>query len=248
VFSVRHIVATFSLLLFAGVSHAALITYTIEGDLSTIYPDDLNVQGAHFIRQVTYDTDSSPTLDSPGGGVVFREYESVADQIQIIDRPDGADDVFLDLQLDDGPTTIWFEDNYEAGFDEFTIEQRYMNAGLFSSVWEDLGVGVVTIGQVSGYMLDGGEIDFLGSGNSIFPDIVNDGDLIDGSFRDANYRFITSDRAVDDIDPWLSDTDATELTVSNFSMSSTVVPIPAAVWLFGSALAGLSLLKRKQIV
>jgi hypothetical protein len=39
--------------------------------------------------------------------------------------------------------------------------------------------------------------------------------------------------------------DTLSITVDN--INATVVPVPAAVWLFGSALAGLGWLRRKPI-
>jgi hypothetical protein len=43
-----------------------------------------------------------------------------------------------------------------------------------------------------------------------------------------------------------SETSTTSSAIGTWLVRSTVVPIPAAVWLFGSALAGLSWLRRKQ--
>jgi hypothetical protein len=43
-----------------------------------------------------------------------------------------------------------------------------------------------------------------------------------------------------------SETSTTSSAIGTWLVRSTVVPIPAAVWLFGSALAGLGWLRRKQ--
>jgi hypothetical protein len=43
-------------------------------------------------------------------------------------------------------------------------------------------------------------------------------------------------------------TQSAQLNIRDIRVDVNVVPIPAAVWLFGSALAGLGWLKRKQTI
>ena len=125
----------------------------------------------------------------------------------------------------------------------------------YSHIYDVSGLGTIATGSLE--IFTGGQ--GLSQLTTVYIDNVMVGQLTDGD--DAGppgYNYATLD--IFDLTPYASLLDgANEIRVDVFSsgdgwvldyskLSVSAVPIPAAVWLFGSALAGLGWLKRKQTV
>ncbi len=138
----------------------------------------------------------------------------------------GKVNVSIDIQSVSGATSLYLEDRSDQAYDTFNISSAYVNAGLFNSQLAGINL---RIGGTCCDITDKDQIDLSVNGINKFPTVVD--------FDFYNYPGQES---------WLSSADAGWLEVNNQSISASIVPIPAAVWLFGSALAGLGWMRRKQ--
>jgi hypothetical protein len=114
----------------------------------------------------------------------------------------------------------------------------------------------VSFSQVSGSAFDLVSFDMLFIAGNTDADMLLRGERGDGSVIELQILGSDSDGEVWETVPLSGQlTNLTSITFTNFSRPVQLdnivlqaVPVPAAVWLFGSALAGLGWIRRKQIV
>ena len=116
-------------------------------------------------------------------------------------------------------------DNDEALFDDFDIQGG--NSAATQDIWES-GNYKFTMSEILG--IDAGENKLLGKGTAS-----------DGSTSLLGYWTISLTAVPD-----LLITNGAEITNFNFTTQTVAVPLPAAAWLFGSALIGLSGIARRR--
>ena len=154
--------------------------------------------------------------------------------------PAGGFDPALTL-FDSAGLMIDFDDDGAASLDTVDPETGLALDALLEL---GLGAGVYTLALTqipnvaNGRVLTDG---FLFTG---YPDITS---TYNGNPACSNGQFCAEFSAIGDNDPLINRTGAWAIDILGVT-SASVVPIPAAVWLFGSGLLGLTVLARRQKV
>jgi hypothetical protein len=228
----KHLICIVSFFGLLPQAHAELISYKIEGDLTAtkVTASDFSVlDGAHFERIITFDVSAEPLLiySFESSSNVFKDfhYRSVSDELRLTNRPDGFADKFIDLTNaplanNSSGGDVYIVDRLESSFGESMQFQRKTTSsvGEYPGLDNELEIGFVRLdwnGQ--------DRFDSTTDGNQLLPAVLNYDSLNTAS--------------------WFSHVSGQTYAPSNVSIS--MVPIPAALWLFGSALAGLGWMRRK---
>lgn len=196
---------------------AAPVTVNVTGILTESYslgdPDNLN--GSTI--SITYSADTTDTATS-GGTVSGRSYsifDTVSMDVAITNRPNAAADIFQAIAVGNDPIA---GNTYAPSVtnDDFGFDSRSMIVG--------------------GTLYHVGIIAFDFGSQSFFPGTSAPADL---SFLESLTGDMTSIFNPAFNTSWFSSLNGNSYDLTNVSATNTVVPIPAALWLFGSGLLGL---------
>lgn len=202
---------------------AATIRYVVEGDLihNTSGPSNgsdeaYDLAGAHYVWTALVDADKPP--DQIGNNQ-YAYYWADSSFITFTNRPNGAPDIVVDTSVAQFRTINHLDGDSTAPYDGFAIRNSYLTSEFSPLVITSFNV----------YF----PMNFYNSEsiaplpqNFEFSDIlVSYWGRIDGSIGYENWRY--------DTDP------------NTWTMSAQLVPIPAAAWLFGSALGLLGWMRRR---
>lgn len=224
---------------FAAYVNAATVAIVQGSFYTTNLRDNLLAQGLTVTEITSYTAASLSAFDS-----VIHYGNSVADTAALTTYVSAGGNLVLtpwsglnftvptELQIFDNGGVASFSEPYP-GINILDAAHQ-----LLSGVSFPAGTGGFNIGRITG-------IGFVGGASQVAE--WNDGVAMLGqktfglgTVTGVNMHVITSDTAFDVIDqPW-----ATQLFVN--AVSATVVPIPAAMWLFGSGLLGLIGISRRK--
>ncbi|ARN75733.1 VPLPA-CTERM sorting domain-containing protein [Oceanicoccus sagamiensis] len=158
-------------------------------------------------------------------------------------------------------TVSWDDVDYTAGLnDVFTLD---IVGSDFSSNVDGGGVNILfdaSVLNVLSVSIDGGYWDFFNDTGTINNGVgtvngimVNAFSSVIGDFTVASVEFQAIGTGVTDLtlnefslNPWASSGSLIDHNYINGSVTVSSVPVPAAAWLFGSALIGLAGIKRKK--
>jgi hypothetical protein len=201
----------------ASASHAALVEIEITGQLALGGGSDtFNLDGANFTAAYLYDTGATPTNTSTGSGVVVTRFDPILSEVSFTTRPNGASDATVGYQNDN---MLLFVRNHfppESLNDDFRIL-----SGFLSGEFTDFAAAT--------FVFDFGNQTFLaGTSPSPLP------------------LFGSSDVATFTSGVWEDLDEDVDYDSTNLAFTVSTVPIPAAVWLFGSGLGLLGWMRRKQ--
>ncbi len=200
-------------------AEAAQVRYVLEGDWFLFSgTDDYSLDGAHFLWTVTADAASPPVstgADAFGSQIAF--YGPLSSQIAFTNRSNSAPDTIATGAL---PLLITTNASVGSGRTDIFQTDSYYLDGDFS----DLVITQFSLNFTEDFYLAGG-----------FAPLPESFDLTKAinPFSGGGSIF----------NPF--DDNTTKYSVSSWSMSVRPVPIPAAVYLFGSGLLGLLIVARK---
>lgn len=240
--------------------NASMITFRFEGEMDRVDNELSSAfsEGDQFTGTYTFDSDALPEGDEiviPGaGGVSFpdaisamsftsRSYRASATNGSVFRDIDtsSSKDIFVNISpvlgqsagrfLPSRFSLTWVPNEFFTGSDDRVLTEPFFDPNLPADVvfFEDFSNGAF-------FDVDGNQLTIqLFRENPDQPLFLSDGTLFEfrgnGSMR---FSFVNNDQEEADIFGQLS--------------SVTVVPIPAAVWLFGTGLLGLiTFTKRKQL-
>ncbi len=200
----------------ASASHAALVEIEITGQLALgSGSDTFNLDGANFTAAYRYDTGATLTFSSMGSGFAISRFEPVLAEVSFTARPNGASDA-----------TVGYADDNRLLFVRNFFPPRSENDNF------NIGDGDLT-GEFSDLLASSFTFDF---GNQIF---------FAGTSLPPLPLFGSSDVATFTSGIWEDIDETVDYDSTNVAFTVSTVPIPAAVWLFGSALGLLGWMRRK---
>jgi hypothetical protein len=239
--SIRYwLCSAFVLFIIANPAFAALGTITIDGTLSLFESQDgggdaANLEGAQLNLVLTYNTAATPNQTSifPDDGVASGRYP-IEESFIVTNRPNGGSDLqfeFLPAQFSAGlylsPINNFLPRLFE---DTFSI-------GAVAPSFEDF-IGAFGFGGPR--FLLGDQTFFPGTDvpNLLFLETIGSDitDLLDPVVLEQFLGYEDQDTF-----------DFLTYSLVDVSATNTVVPIPAAVWLFGSSIMGLLAWTRKRV-
>ena len=219
--------AFLALLLFAVNASAAIVEYAFSGTLAKSgMADDFDLDGASFEARYRFDTEAVPisTGDSPDRALA--RFDSISADITIFDRPRSAPAFTSDL----------------ASRGLSTVKGDTLNAFDTASGLDDqVGVNTARILEFEQTL---GQRLVVGSFNVYFDRTFFPGTDPIPMATDFGGKIAT------EAGPWSDDSaglnSGGDYDVVGLSASASVIPIPAAAWLFVSSLGLLGWMQRKS--
>lgn len=203
--------------LFVTSAHAATVDFLVTGTLGQSYgSDDYDLAGADITWTFSYDTTASNVGTGGSSDRTTATYDAVSVDVSFTNRPNGASDTFLNLDTAAFLTTV----NVFSGADVDMLETISGSGVLPDDGSGSNGLAGLTY---SDFIFElSSQNFFTGTGAAALPVLTNPDisaiftPLIEEGFMfTAGYEFTSLGLAV---------------------TNNTLVPIPAALWLFGSGL------------
>jgi len=206
-------------LLLAAGAQAAVVDFFIDGSLGLTYgSDDYDLDGADITWTFSYDSNASNVGSGSSGSAANATYDALAVDITFTNRPNGAADISLSLD-----TSGFF--NTTNVFSGSDVDKLGTVSG--SGVLPDDGFGSEGLAGLmySDFVFEFANQNFFSGSSPAALPVITNADIA-GIFTPAIE------------DGFASGYDFVSLGIS-VTNNASVVPVPAAVWLFGSGLLGL---------